>query len=286
MCLFRVITSIWSESDNNMGDSSSTTHHMLAVLNACFPIANGIGSPTAGYRHLHHQAVKVAGQTILHHSTGIDAWHDAMSLTLRTVSGKHEFQGSEDERGSKSLRFSFIVGAMLTSKTALDTCLSGQYVQSMMMCRHLVESWIRIAYLGLHPNSARNWFRTGKGPPQPVKNQKMVNQLKLNSDYAENASKALLLIAEADKYAHPSPEAMASVYGASLAHGILGTVYKQHMASLTIHIAASSCLLIADEIPQIIPLSQAFRDEVERIDQQLQEWDREQFASSDPESRE
>jgi hypothetical protein len=58
------------------------------------------------------------------------------------------------------------------------------------------------------------------------------------------------------------------------------------MANLTIHIAASSCLLIADELPNVIPLSQAFQDEVERIDQQLQTWDREQIASLDPEFKE
>jgi len=269
-----------------MDDASASTRHMLPVLNAIFPIAPGANSPSVGYRHLHQQAVNVAGQTIFHHSLGIDAWHAAMSLILRTVSGKHEFAGSEDERGSKSLRFSFIVGAMLTSKTALDTCLSGQYVQSMMMCRHLIESWIRIAYLEMHPDSARNWFRTDEGPPQPVKNATMVKRLRSSAGHSKNVISAVQMIAEADKYSHPSPETIASVYGASLAHGLLGTVYKQHMASLTIHLAASSCLLIADELPHVILLTQVFQDEVERIDQQLQSWDLEQSASSTLESQE
>jgi hypothetical protein len=168
---------------------------------------------------------------------------------------------------------SFAVGAMLASKSALDTCLSGQYVQSMMICRSLIETWIRIAYLDLQPESARNWFWHESRGPQAPKNETMLKRLRDHPVHRDNAQMAPILISEADQYAHPSPQTMASVYKASLAHGTLGTFYRQSMAARIIHLAATSCFLIAEELPKIITVDPDFDAELFRAKAMLEAWD-------------
>lgn len=250
------------------------------VRYACFPYS--LEQPrgkTGGYEHLYRQSVAVAGETIQRHSLALDAWHTAMSLILQSVSGTPVFEGSQDVQASKSLRLGFAVGATHSSKVAMDTCLGGQYTQSMMMCRYLLESWIRIAYLEIQPSAARNWFQQENAVPQPAKNSTMLSQLKERTEYKTNATIASQLLSEADNYAHPSPRTIAHAYRLGREHNTLGTVYIPDMVGLTIHIAATSCVLIAGELPHFVIVQDTYAETFEQIDQQMQAWDQAQLVA-------
>jgi hypothetical protein len=248
------------------------------LLNAAFPyMVEAPGVVTKGYEHLYKQSAAVAIETIQRHTAALDAWHTAISLILQSVSGNIAFEGTEDERGSKSLRVSFTVGATHASKVAMDTCLGGNYPQTMMMCRYLIESWISIAYLELQPSAARNWFQHGNAQPQPVGNSKMLGRLKRSSEYKMNATVAEKLITEAGRYAHPLPRAVAHTYELSLKHNTLGTVYMPNLVGNAIHTAATSCFLIAQELPHFVTVVDIYDETMERIDQQMQAWEQAQL---------
>lgn len=260
--------------ESDMNEKSSNIHF------AQFPFM--IDMPTVltnGYEHLHHQEANVALKTISRHSLALGPWHTAISLIIQSVSGALVFEGTDIERASKSLRVGFAVSATHTSKVAMDLCLGGHYPQAMMMCRYLVESWIRVAYLELQPNAARNWFRHGQQKPQPTKNPKMLKRLEDHPAYRANATIARQLIEEANHYSHPSPEAIAHAYQLGREHKTLGTVYMPNLVGNVIHIAATSCFLIAQELPRFVTVSESFADTLDRVDRQMQAWEHAQQAT-------
>lgn len=257
-----------------MSDTRADELEVELSIHAVLPVAPNAKVETEGYQHLHKQAVKVSRETILRHAVGIGAWHAAMTITMSAVGGQHSLEDNMATRASQLLRLSFITGAMLTSKTALETCLSGQYVQSLAMGRFLVESWIRIVYLENRPDMATNWYQHDDRAPTPVSNSSMLKQLRRQPVHRENAIAASTFIEETDKFSHPSPETMLSVFGASFEHGNLGTIYRPEIASRCIHIAATSCVLIAREVPNVISVDHNFLPALERVDKQMEEWER------------
>lgn len=243
-------------------------------MHAVLPVAASSNAETEGYQSLHKEAVGVARQTISDHDAGIRAWHAAMTLTLKSLGGTHAFAGNETMRASRVLRYSFIQGAMLTSKSALETCLSGHYSESMSMCRFLMESWIRIAYLDLQPDAAKKWFKHETWGPEPVDDNPMLKRLRNDPKHNKNAEIVWKLIEDANNYAHPSPLTIGGIHGRLQRGGTLGPIYSQGMAARCIHNAATSCILIAREIPNVISVDQAFGDALEQAAQQMEEWER------------
>lgn len=215
----------------------------------------------------------VAAKTLADHGVGIDAWHAAMSLVLKTAPGEHRVEATQAVLGSSYLRLTFAVSAMLTSKTALETCLQGQYVQSLMMCRFLVESWVRIAYLQLQPDAAQSWFEHEDQGPRPVSDERMLKRLRKSEVHKANASAAEVLIERTNKHAHPSPQTVYQELEFAQKRGVLGPTYRNDMAVMCISTAATSCLHIADELPNAVQVDDAYVEELSRIEKAFTSWD-------------
>lgn len=196
-----------------------------------------------------------------------------MSLVLRTAYREHRFEGTQAVLGSRYLRFTFAVNAMLTSKTALETCLQGQYVQSLMMCRFLVGSWVRVAYLELQPDAAQNWFSHEDQGPRPVSDVQMLKRLRKSEAHNVNANAASELIEKTNKLAHPSPQTVYQELEFAQKHGVLGPMYTHDMAVMCISTAAPSCLIIADELPNVVQVDDDYAEELSRIEEMLADWD-------------
>ena len=196
-----------------------------------------------------------------------------MSLVLRAAPGEHRIEGTQAVVGSSYLRLTFAVSAMLTSKTALETCLQGQYVQSLMMCRFLVETWVRIAYLALQPDAAQSWFEHEDREPKPVSNKRMLTRLGKSEAHKANASTAAVLIEQTNKHAHPSPQTIYQEIEFAQKRGVLGPMYQYNMAAMCISTAATTCLHIADELPNAVAVDDAYAEELSRIEKAFTSWD-------------
>lgn len=244
----------------------------------CLPVTHEQGVDFSGYAALHNEDVKIAERTLAIHRVGIGAWQDVISLAIDFTQGTHVFEGSEVVSKSKNLRMAMVIGAMLTAKTALETCLSGRYVQAFMMCRFLIESWIRIAYLDLDPHAIKQWLGHDGLPAQHPKNTTLLKHLRKHPTHGPSAQHAESLLNGTDKYAHPSRETFAAIMHQPFADGVVGTRYIHDMAVDCIDLAATSCLIIAAEIEQVRTVDASFETRYRTIDAALETWRRSDVA--------
>ncbi len=117
----------------------------------------------------------------MHHAAGqhpelVERWQRLLTLHRRALLGTTTFPGNlgdEDGRIAFELRLRLLGMAGGTSKLALDAALFGYYSASFGLTRHLLESWIHAAYVGIQPGEARAWFRQYN---DAAKDQRQLNE--------------------------------------------------------------------------------------------------------------
>lgn len=165
-----------------------------------------LGHPGASPSPAARLSAICANITLDHLADQVDVWHRLIGDLRTALEGEHSFELDGKVQGHQELLSRLEVVALSTSKAALDCCLGGLYVQGSMLTRHLFETWQRIAYTFLNPESAYAWLSpTGEAPTPPA--QKTFSAALVRSKLPRHKSLALEVekaISDLDLYAHPT----------------------------------------------------------------------------------
>lgn len=141
---------------------------VMSRVIACLPIGDDQASNLDAYRRQHHLSAICADYSLDHLAAQIDVWHRFIGDLRGALEGEHSFEVDGEVQGHQNLVMRLEVIALSTSKAALDCCLGGLYVQASMLTRHLFETWQRMAYTFLNPQSVYDWLSpTGAIPTPP-----------------------------------------------------------------------------------------------------------------------
>ncbi len=96
----------------------------------------------------------------------IALWLKQFDLLTRGILGAYEFDRlTRGEQQALNFRLRLLGLSISTTKLALDGMLGGHYSGSLSLCRSLLESWRRIAYVRLSPSDIWRWFPQEAWPP-------------------------------------------------------------------------------------------------------------------------
>lgn len=180
---------------------------MVRAVNRSFvtlPIGNGEGGDFDAYVWQHRLSFECATFTLDFLSDEINVWHGFIRDMRAALEGTHNFEVDGEVQGHWNLAMRLETVALSTAKAALDCCLGGLYVQGFMLIRHLHETWQRIAYTFLYPESAALWLSpNGEKPKSP--NQSTINRGLLRSPlHKSTALQVERAISNLNTLAHPT----------------------------------------------------------------------------------
>jgi hypothetical protein len=150
--------------------------------------------------------------------------------------GEHHFERDGIVQGQMMLTIRLEAVALSTSKAALDCILGGLYVQASMLLRHLTETWQKIAYTMLFPDTADAWLAKGGREPTPPGRNKIISRLRDSwlSDYAKQIEG---INHQLDLFAHPSHAVLAAHDTLTEGKALIGGAFKKDTALPIIRIA-------------------------------------------------
>jgi len=169
-----------------------------------FPIGNGEAVDFDAYIRQHQLRFECDNFTLDFLSEGINIWHGFIRDMRAALEGTHNFEIDGQVQGHWNLAMRLETVALSTAKAALDCCLGGLYVQGFMLTRHLHETWQRIAYTLLYPESASLWLSPTGDKPKPP-NQNTINRGLLRSPlHKSTALQVERAINNLNALAHPT----------------------------------------------------------------------------------
>lgn len=217
----------------------------------------GVGEPSDfdAYLRQHHLSAVCAQLTLDHLSDEIRVWHRLIRDLRTALAGTHDFKVDGKVQGHRNLAMRLEVVALSTSKVALDCCLGGLYVQGFMLTRHLLETWQRVTYTFLYPETASSWLsHNGETPMTPNQGtfQHKIHRSRLHKSTALQVEQA---ISNLNILAHPD-------YGVITAHDTLhdgfislGGAFNRDKARELVRHATIAQMLILQEHRRHMPTS-------------------------------
>lgn len=154
------------------------------------------------------------------------------------------------------------MGALCTSKAALDCSLGGLYVQGSILIRHLFETWQRIAYTFLKPQSAYDWLSPAGATPTPP-NQGTFSRTLRNSSKPRHkfwAPRVEEAISALDLFAHPTYRTLTAHDTLHEGFISLGGAFNSETARNVIRQAAIAQLIILQEHRHHMPHASEWND--------------------------
>jgi hypothetical protein len=232
---------------------------VIAVL----PIGDDQQTDVSAYRKQHELSARCASLTLDHLATEIDVWHRFIADLRHALQGEHSFEIDGKTQGHQNLVVRLEVVALSTSKAALDCCLGGLYVQGSMLARHLFETWQRIAYTFLNPQTAYDWLSpTGATPTPPGQGTFSRGLLKSNLPRHKSwAPKVESAISALDLMAHPTYRTLTAHDTLHEGYLSLGGVFDRSSARSLIRNTTIAQMLILQEHRHHMPHTPEWSDQ-------------------------
>lgn len=244
---------------------------MQVQLRAALLVGDGNKLSMRGYWDTHRQSEICSMTTLQKHRGLVELWHQTISLMREALLGEHDFLSSGSDWESRNLRSRFEVVALSTSKCVLDCAVGGMYVQGLALTRHLFETWQRIAYARLFPDSARNWLSHNGRAPTPPSQNTITNGLRKYYLPATVPTYVEARIRENDLMAHPS-------YATITAHDTedetflkIAPAYDNKLATRLISNALIASKLILLEMPNNLSLESNWKSQAEDLSVKVDE---------------
>lgn len=213
------------------------------------------------------------------HPELVERWQRLLTLHRQAMLGSTTFPGDlDDEDGRKAfaLRLMLLGLSGGTSKLVLDAALYGHYSGSFGLTRHLTESWLQAAYVGIQPDAARAWFRQSA---DAVKDQKELYERKvetavreLKKHFKETFPSELYMVERTDdvrtamhKGAHPSGYLLHQLTSGEDNRFIYGANYHRDLALIALTCGIWATIVVTIEAHRLIPQSVEWQEAWETI---------------------
>lgn len=135
----------------------------------------------------------------------VSIWQEYIGLMYQGMIGEHSYEVDTH----RQIAARFLLVSMNTSATVLNCCLDGWNIQGLALTRHLLDSWQKVAYSKLHPETAAKWLSVEGQPPSPPGQNTILKQL-LKSRHKENAMVVERMYKSLNNFAHASSKMLAA----------------------------------------------------------------------------
>lgn len=229
---------------------------------ASLPVGDDERTNLDAYSRQHRLSAICAHHTLDHLAEQVDVWHRFIGDLRGALEGEHSYELDGKIQGHQNLVQRLEVVALSTSKAALDCCLGGLYVQGSMLTRHLFETWQRIAYTFLNPQSAYDWLSPTGETPTPPGQGTFSRTLRDSSQPRHKfwAPKVEEAISALDLYAHPTYRTLTAHDTLHEGFISLGGAFNTETARHLIRNATVAQLLILQEHRHHMPRTPEWND--------------------------
>lgn len=223
-------------------------------------------STLVGYHALETEERKFTAHALINHQEFVLAWHALLSAFHRAVVVKRLHNRGASTTLDHLLRLQFIAASVGTAKLVLDATLAGYYAQAFALVRHMLETWMRLEYLRLNPESATRWYVQDDGAPPCPPNEGTVHRF-LRSNAGNNRElyeRVIKMIESLNVMAHPSQHTLQQTVGVHPTKINVGANYDPDLCAKALHEGGHALHRILEHFSLLSDLP---GDWVQRIDE-------------------
>jgi hypothetical protein len=223
------------------------------------PVPQQLTDGAEGYVELERSERWAMHRAIAENQGLVEHWCRLLTLYREAMSGTREFDGPDAERHSWLVRQLMAAVVCGTSKMALDAALAGRYTQGFALCRHMLETWVQMVYVGFRPDQALRWSSGPNGEP-PI--EPSYGTLK-RTVLCRTGNPGLFhvidrLITQYNKGAHPSGLALGQVIGSTAGFIRLGATYQWQTCIRALDHGSFATLMVLGEITNTLPQNEGW----------------------------
>ena len=249
-------------------DAENEVTQLLSLPRSMLFIPDGM----SGYLRMEGEEARFRAITFARHSDLVKCWlryfdlyHESVITQNANPLSPHDSPTAEDY--SLQLQYRFVALAAGTAKILFESSCAGYYVQAYALCRHLLETWVRIVYVVARPEMAERWFHTKPHDLSfvPPKDSTMHTEIG-KSPKTQHLKGTLEMvkhnIGRLDDMAHPSPYTLEQTAKDSGVGIKIGATYNPKLAVGTLHEGAGGFRIILDVWASIVPQSDEWHQEL------------------------
>ncbi len=219
----------------------------------------------AGYRRFEDEDQFFRIQTFIEHRDLVSCWIHFLDLYHRTIEAQNanpDMPKAASQAGAFALQLQFRLYALAggTAKMVFDAACGGFYVQAYALCRHLLETWVRIVYVVAQPDMAAKWFDVKPDDPshKPPKDNTMQTAIRRSPRTKHAVSGLDMVIANIERYndlAHPGEKTLGQTVSIHADTFQIGGNYNREFAIGALHEGAGALRILLQAWAHIVPQS-------------------------------
>ncbi len=245
---------------------------VIPLLIANRPILKVADATMRGYRRLQDQEDAFRVETFIQHPELVGCWiHylDLFDAAIETQNANPLDPDPPTPEDDYALQLQTRLFALAggTAKLLFDAACAGLYVQAYMLCRHLLETWVRIVYVMVQPEMADRWFDEkpddpSHKPPSDTSMHRVIRKSPPTIDTGEVLNMVIENIRRCDKMAHPSEMTLEQTVSQQADRIQIGGNYSRKLAIGSLHEGAEAFRILLQAWERIAPQSDDWQQEL------------------------